>query len=87
MTYLYDATNRRVAKVFPEGSDFADVEYTYSGWWVIGEYEDGQTYPSRQLVYGLYIDEPLVMDVNADASGGTGNATCIGAGYDNFKIP
>ena len=66
VTYLYDARNRRVKKDFPTGSAFSDIELAYAGWQYIETYENGTANPKKQFVYGNYIDEPLVMDVNSD---------------------
>ena len=72
-TYLYDATNRRVRKILP--SPAPDTDFSYDGWQIVEEHEDGATNPARQFVYGVYIDEPLAMDVNGNA-----DSTCIGQG-------
>ena len=84
-SYVYDAGNRRMRKAVAAGSGVpgagTSTDYYYTGW-QIGETRNPAVSPSaplRQFVFGNYIDEPLVMDVNAQQSG-TGSATCIGAG-------
>ena len=72
VAYLYDATNRRVRKDMVSGTD---INYYYDGWQIIQEHENGASTPARQFVYGSYIDEPLCVDINANADG-----SCIGTG-------
>ena len=71
VTYLYDATNRRVRKDLVSGTD---IDYNYDGWQIVEEHENAAANPSRQFVFGSYIDEPLCMDVNTD-----GDTSCIDA--------
>jgi len=68
-TYCYDAENRRVRKSVSGG---ATTDYLYDGWRVIEErpvVSGVQGNAQRQLVYGTYLDEVLVADVDADADG------------------
>ena len=68
-TYVYDTENRRVRKTLTGG---ATTDYLYDGWRVIEErpvVSGVQGAAQRQLVYGNYLDEVLVADVDADADG------------------
>jgi len=47
--YLYDAQNRRVAKLFPDGRR---IYYVYHGWSVIAEYDENGTL-LREYVEGI----------------------------------
>ncbi len=58
-TYRYDALNRRVTKSYAGQT----TAYIYNGGQVIEEYEDGQF--QRSFVYGIYIDDPIMMEDNA----------------------
>ena len=49
------------------------------GWQILEEHLNGYGNSTRQWVYGSYIDEPLVMDVNGDA-----DSTCIGSGDSRY---
>ncbi|NQU43125.1 RHS repeat-associated core domain-containing protein [bacterium] len=63
--------------LFPGES--VDEDYYYTGWQVIAEMEDDQTTPTRQFVYGNYIDEPVCLDVNRD-----GGTSATDAGDDRY---
>ncbi len=58
-TYRYDALNRRVTQSYGGQT----TAYIYDGGQVIEEYEDGQF--QRSFVYGIYIDDPIMMEDNA----------------------
>jgi len=58
-TYTYDALNRRVTKSYGGHT----TAYIYNGGQVIEEYEDGQF--RQSFVYGIYIDDPIMMEDNA----------------------
>ncbi|MCK9274957.1 MAG: hypothetical protein M0P57_07695 [Syntrophales bacterium] len=58
-TYTYDALNRRVTKSYGGHT----TAYIYDGGQVIEEYEDSQF--QRSFVYGLYIDDPIMMEDDA----------------------
>jgi len=66
--YYYDASNRRVRKDLASGPD---TDFFYNGWRVLEERPSAGTAqnPTRQFVYGNYLDEPLVMDVNGNSNG------------------
>jgi len=75
-TYYYDADNRRVRKdVVTPSQGIADTDYWYSGWRVLEETALGATLAVRQFVYGNYLDEVLVMDVDINANG-----NCVDSG-------
>lgn len=82
--YAYDAIGRRTRKVVSNGGLDNDpalngiIDFYFNGWQVCEEHHsnDGLI---QQYVYGIYIDEPLVMDRNADA----GN-TPIAPGDERF---
>ena len=61
-TYVYDTINRRVRKDV-QNSDTLDgqTRFYYDDWQVLEERDDADVM-ERQFVYGVYIDEPLVMD-------------------------
>ena len=68
-SYTYDAIGRRVTKTTASGTTvFVSVtEPNGSGMGqVIQEYDDASSTPSRQYVYGSYVDEPLAQ---VDATG------------------
>ncbi|MCX7011534.1 MAG: hypothetical protein NTW86_03020 [Candidatus Sumerlaeota bacterium] len=71
-TYLYDAANRHARKDCESGYGGPDVEYCYDGWQIVEERDNGASNPTRQFVYGAYIDEPLALDWNTD-----GDASCV----------
>ncbi len=65
-TYSYDGTDRRIRKVVTGSGDLDGVtDYYYDDWQAVEE-RDGSDQVLRQYVYGLYLDEPLVMDRNLD---------------------
>jgi len=60
-TYLYDAMNRRVRKTISNGGVTGNApngttDYIYMGWQVVEE-RDSSNAPTRQYVWGTYIDE------------------------------
>ncbi len=62
-SYRYDAVGRRVSKTI-SGTPPATTVYVSAGQRVIAEYEDSSpqpTTPSRRLVFGSFIDEPIAM--------------------------
>ncbi|MCX7015250.1 MAG: hypothetical protein NTW86_22295, partial [Candidatus Sumerlaeota bacterium] len=75
VTYTYDAGNRRVRKDLVNNTYAPDIDYVYDGWRIVEEHENAAANPSKQFVFGAYIDEPLVMDVNTD-----GDTSCVDAG-------
>ncbi|MCX7011535.1 MAG: hypothetical protein NTW86_03025 [Candidatus Sumerlaeota bacterium] len=75
VTYTYDAANRRVRKDLVNNTYTPDLDYYYDNWRIVQEHENGAANPARQFVYGAYIDEPLVLDVNTD-----GDTSCVDAG-------
>ena len=62
--YTYDALNRRVTKYVVQNS--LTTRYIYDGSQVIEEHENGL--PARTYVYGLYVDDPLMMEISAGQS-------------------
>ncbi len=70
--YVYDAANRRVRKFVVDGAETTD--FYYDGWRVLEE-RDGADALVQQYVYGVYIDEVLVMDRNLD-----GGDSALGVG-------
>jgi YD repeat-containing protein len=60
-TYRYDALNRLVSKFLENTGQI--ITYVYDGGQVIAEYKNGQF--QRFFVYGLYIDDPIMMEDNA----------------------
>ena len=66
--YSYDAGNRRMRKVATIDSNTDTTDFYYVNWQVLEEKDKaGNSTPtstSRQFVYGNYIDEPIIMDVN-----------------------
>jgi RHS repeat-associated protein len=72
--YSYDAMGRRTRKVVTNsGAINGTTDFYYIGWRVLEE-RDGSDNLVRQYVYGVYIDEPLVLDKNLD-----GDDSAIGA--------
>jgi len=62
--YIYDASDRRIAKVVHEGTETTNIEYVLSvDNQIIEEYKDGVY--EKSFVYGLYIDEPLMMELDS----------------------
>ena len=70
-SYTYDALDRRVTKTTASGTtvfvSLSDPSGSGMGQ-VIQEYDDASSTPSRQYVYGSYVDEPL-----AQVAPGTGD--------------
>ncbi len=65
--YSYDVAGRRIRKVVTNsGALDGDTDFYYDGWQVVEE-RDGADALVQQYVYGVYIDEPLVLDRNLDA--------------------
>jgi hypothetical protein len=63
-TYSYDAMNRRTRKVVANSSDSSlngTTNFYYDGWKVLEE-RDGTDSLTQQYVYGIYLDEPIVLD-------------------------
>lgn len=74
-TYSYDAMNRRIRKVVSNsGSLDGTTNFFYDGWRVLEE-RNGANAVVQQYVYGIYLDEPLVLDRNLND-----DATAIGSG-------
>jgi len=70
--YTYDAGHRRVRKDVSTSTGTRRTDFYYAAWQVLEEHEaDATATPdptlARHFVYGNYIDEPLIMDVNQDA--------------------
>ena len=63
-TYSYDAMNRRIRKVVTNGL----TEFFYDGWRVIEERNESSLI-TQQYVYGIYLDEPLILDPNLNGDG------------------
>ena len=65
-TYSYDALNRRISKDVSNSGPLDGVtRYYYDGWRVVEE-RDGADNLVQQYVYGLGLDEPLILDLNLD---------------------
>jgi len=63
--YIYDASDRRIAKIIHEGETQTKVEYVLSEkGQVIEQYVDGAL--DRFFVFGIYVDEPLMMQTNTN---------------------
>jgi RHS repeat-associated protein len=61
-SYSYDAMNRRIRKVSTNsGSLNGSTNFYYDGWRTIEE-RDGFDNLTQQYVYGVYFDEPIVLD-------------------------
>ena len=74
-TYSYDAMNRRIRKVVTNsGSLNGTTDFNYDGLRTIEE-RNGANVVVQQYVYGIYLDEALVLDRNLN-----GDATTIGPG-------
>ena len=56
--YTYDALNRRITRLTTD--DGRRTAFIYDESQVIEEYVDGQF--ERSYVYGLYIDDPVMME-------------------------
>jgi len=73
-SYAYDTQNRRIRKAVTNSGALDDLtDYYYDGWQVLEERE-GADAVTQQYVYGLYIDEPLVLDRNLDGGASTTDA-------------
>jgi RHS repeat-associated protein len=68
--YKYDALGRRILKrlLNPDGSTQLVTRYYYDGDRVVEERTGGQNLPSRQYIWGNYVDELLISD-SVDALG------------------
>ena len=70
--YTYDADGRRIRKVVTNGGLRGDptlngtTTFHYDGWRVVEERDDSDDL-TQQYVYGVYIDEVLLMDRDVDA--------------------
>lgn len=73
--YSYDAMGRRIRKVVTNSGALNGTTTFYLDGWREIEERDGADRLTQQYVYGVYIDEPLVMDRNL----GGGN-TATGSG-------
>lgn len=70
-TYSYDASGRRIRKlVTNSGALDGTTNFYYDGWREIEE-RDGADALVQQYVYGIGIDEPLVIDRNLDGDDST----------------
>jgi RHS repeat-associated protein len=73
--YSYDALNRRIRKeVTNSGALDGTTDFYLDGWRVIEE-RNAADVVTQQYVYGITIDEPLVVDQNTN-----GDKTAMGAG-------
>jgi RHS repeat-associated protein len=73
--YTYDAENRRVRKVVSNsGSLDGTTDFAYDGWRAIEE-RNGAHVLVQQYVFGVYLDEPVVLDRNLN-----GDQTATGKG-------
>lgn len=67
--YSYDAMNRRIQKVVTNsGALNGTTTYQYDGWRTLEE-RTGADVLTQQYVYGIYLDEGLVLDRNLNADG------------------
>lgn len=74
-TYSYDAMNRRIRKVVTNsGALNGTTDFFYDRWRTLEE-RNGANVVTQQYVYGIYLDELLVLDRNLNADG-----SAIGAG-------
>ncbi len=65
--YSYDAFNRRTRKVVTNsGALNGTTSYYYDGWETVEE-RNGADTETQQYVYGVYLDEPLAMDISGGA--------------------
>jgi RHS repeat-associated protein len=77
--YAYDALYRRIRKVVTNsGALNGTTDFYLDGWQVIEE-RNGADGVTQQYVYGVGIDEPLVMDQNQN-----GDGTATGTGDRRF---
>ena len=73
--YSYDALNRRIRKVVTNsGALNGTTDFFYDNWRVLEE-RNGTDALVQQYVFGMYLDEPLVLDRNLE-----GDSSAIGAG-------
>ncbi len=73
--YSYDAANRRIRNIVSNsGALDGSTDFYLHGWQEIEE-RDAADALTQQYVYGVYIDEPLLLDRNLD---GDNNTTGIG---------
>jgi RHS repeat-associated protein len=80
--YSYDAHNRRFQATVTNsrgtsGDLNGTVRYFYDGWREIEERRGGLT---QQYVYGIWIDEPLTLDIDANNNGRIEPGDNVGAG-------
>jgi len=69
--YAYDPRNRRIRKIVTNSRHLNGItDFYYDGWQVIEEREQPDKL-IQQYVYGVYIDEPLVLDRNLDGDDST----------------
>jgi RHS repeat-associated protein len=62
VTYSYDAMNRRTRKVVTNSGVLNGITNFYYDNWQTIEEQNGSDALTQQYVYGIYIDEPLVLD-------------------------
>jgi RHS repeat-associated protein len=68
-TYQYDALGRRIRKTVTNTASLnGTTDFVFDGWQIIEE-RDGNNQLRRQTIYGLLLDEPLILDRNL--GGGT----------------
>lgn len=78
-TYSYDAMNRRTRKLVTNFGAFnGTTDFYYDNWRVLEE-RNGADALTQQYVYGLYLDEPLILDRNLN-----GDASATGAGDERL---
>jgi RHS repeat-associated protein len=62
--YSYDAMNRRTRKVVTNSASLnGTTNFYYDGWQTIEE-RDGTDTETQQYVYGIFLDEPLTLDLS-----------------------
>ena len=88
VTYIRDAQGRLLMKDFTAGSSTSDTLFSYDGWRVLQEEKrhagsTGSFALDRQFAYGPYLDEPIVMDVNANGDGDCLDLTAYSASGDH----
>ena len=65
--YRYDAHNRRNERIVTNTTSLDErVRYLYDGW---QEFEEQRANSTQQYVYGIWIDEPLTLDKDANNDG------------------
>ena len=74
-TYSYDGKGRRVRRIVTNSAALDGTTHYYHDDWQVLEESDVLDLLTQQYVYGIYIDEPLVLDQDLDADG-----IAIGAG-------